>query len=64
MPVLPFFGLAAIAAFLGKILKEQETKTGHAHGAEAFAADKQIFRRKQGREQAGVDRGITGRCCG
>jgi flagellar biosynthesis protein FlhA len=39
MPMLPFFLLAGIAAFLGKILKEQEVRTGHAHGAEAFAAD-------------------------
>ncbi|MEO6006184.1 MAG: flagellar biosynthesis protein FlhA [Opitutus sp.] len=40
MPMLPFFLLAGIAGFLGKILKEQEVKTGHAHGAEAAAADK------------------------
>jgi flagellar biosynthesis protein FlhA len=40
MPMLPFFLLAGIAGFLGKILKDQETKTGHAHGAEAAAADK------------------------
>ena len=38
MPMLPFFGLAGVAAFLGKILKEQEVKTGHAHGADAAAA--------------------------
>jgi flagellar biosynthesis protein FlhA len=38
MPMLPFFGLAGLAAFLGKILKEQEVATGHAHGAEAAAA--------------------------
>jgi flagellar biosynthesis protein FlhA len=38
MPMLPFFTLAGIAAFLGKILKEQEVKHGHAHGAEAAAA--------------------------
>ncbi|MEO7599570.1 MAG: flagellar biosynthesis protein FlhA [Opitutus sp.] len=40
MPMLPFFALAGIAGFIGKILKEQEQKTGHAHGAEAAAADK------------------------
>ena len=40
MPMLPFFLLAGIAGFIGKILKDQEDKTGHAHGAEAFAADK------------------------
>ena len=40
MPMLPFFVLAGIAGFIGKILKEQEQKTGHAHGAEAAAADK------------------------
>lgn len=40
MPMLPFFGLAAIAGFLGKILKEQEEATGHAHGAAAAAAEK------------------------
>jgi len=38
MPMLPFFGLAGFAAFLGKILNDQEVKTGHAHGAEAAAA--------------------------
>jgi flagellar biosynthesis protein FlhA len=38
MPILPFFGLAGMAAFLGKILQEQEQKHGHAHGAEAAAA--------------------------
>jgi flagellar biosynthesis protein FlhA len=40
MPMLPFFLLAGIAGFIGKILQDQETKTGHAHGAEAAAADK------------------------
>ncbi|HTO02978.1 MAG TPA: flagellar biosynthesis protein FlhA [Opitutus sp.] len=40
MPILPFFFLAGIAGFIGKILEDQEKKTGHAHGAEAFAADK------------------------
>ena len=40
MPMLPFFALAGVAGFIGKILKEQEDKTGHAHGAEAAAADK------------------------
>ena len=40
MPMLPFFMLAGIAAFLGKVLKEQEDKTGHALGAEAAAAEK------------------------
>jgi flagellar biosynthesis protein FlhA len=39
MPMVPFFSLALIAGFLGKVLKEQEVRTGHAHGAEAFAAD-------------------------
>jgi flagellar biosynthesis protein FlhA len=38
MPVVPFFVLAGLAGFLGKILQEQEDKTGHAHGAEAAAA--------------------------
>jgi flagellar biosynthesis protein FlhA len=40
MPMLPFFLLAGIAGFIGKVLKEQEDKTGHAHGAEAAAAVK------------------------
>ena len=40
MPMIPFFMLAGVAGFIGKILKEQEQKTGHAHGAEAAAADK------------------------
>src|SRR5882757_6844116 len=34
MPMLPFFGLAGIAAYLGKILQEQESATGHAFGPE------------------------------
>ncbi|MCX6954728.1 MAG: flagellar biosynthesis protein FlhA [Verrucomicrobia bacterium] len=38
MPMLPFLGLAGIAAFLGKILQEQETATGHAFGTEGAAA--------------------------
>jgi flagellar biosynthesis protein FlhA len=37
MPMLPFFGLAGLAAFLAKVMAEQETKTGHVHGAEAAA---------------------------
>jgi flagellar biosynthesis protein FlhA len=40
MPMLPFFGLAGIAAFLGKILAEQEQKTGHPLGADAAASAK------------------------
>ena len=39
MPMLPFLVLAGISGFLAKILQEQETATGHAHGAEAAAAD-------------------------
>ncbi len=38
MPMVPFFSLAAIAASLGKILQEQEARTGHAHGTEAAVA--------------------------
>jgi flagellar biosynthesis protein FlhA len=38
MPMPPFFFLGGITAFLGKIMKEQEDATGHAHGAEAAAA--------------------------
>ncbi len=49
MPMLPFFTLAAIAAFLGKLLKEQEDQTGHAHGAEAAAADKAAGKAAQGK---------------
>jgi len=37
MPMVPFFVLAGLAGFLGKILQEQEDTTGHAHGAEAAA---------------------------
>jgi len=40
MPMLPFFLLGGMAAFLGKIMREQENATGHAHGAEAAAAAK------------------------
>ncbi len=40
MPMMPFFVLGGMAAFLGKIMNDQEDKTGHAHGAEAAAAAK------------------------
>ncbi len=40
MPMLPFFTLGGMAIFLGKVLREQEAKTGHAHGAEAALAAK------------------------
>jgi flagellar biosynthesis protein FlhA len=35
MPMVPFFVLAGVAGVIGKLLQDQETKTGHAHGAEA-----------------------------
>jgi flagellar biosynthesis protein FlhA len=38
MPMLPFFILGGMAGFLGKLLEDQETKTGHPLGAEAAAA--------------------------
>ncbi len=38
MPMIPFFGLAGLAAFLGKVLSDQERLHGHAHGPEAAAA--------------------------
>jgi flagellar biosynthesis protein FlhA len=38
MPMIPFFGLAALAGFMGKILSDQELLHGHAHGPEAAAA--------------------------
>jgi flagellar biosynthesis protein FlhA len=38
MPVIPFFGLAALAGFVGKVLADQEREHGHAHGPEAAAA--------------------------
>ncbi len=34
MPILPFVGLAGIAAYFAKVLQEQENATGHAYGAE------------------------------
>jgi flagellar biosynthesis protein FlhA len=40
MPMLPFFALAGLAAFLGRLLQQQEELTGHAHGAEAAAASR------------------------
>jgi flagellar biosynthesis protein FlhA len=33
MPMLPFFGLAALAAFLGKLVQEQETAAGRGSAA-------------------------------
>ncbi len=38
MPVVPFFMLGGVAGFLGRLLDEQEKKTGHPLGAEAAAA--------------------------
>jgi flagellar biosynthesis protein FlhA len=38
MPMLPFFGLAALAAFIAKTLRDQELAHGHPHGADAAAA--------------------------
>ncbi|MBL9186454.1 MAG: flagellar biosynthesis protein FlhA [Opitutaceae bacterium] len=40
MPALPFFILGGLAGFLGKLLEDQETKTGHPLGAEAALAAK------------------------
>lgn len=40
MPMLPFLALGGAAAFLGKVMKEQEDKTGHAHGHDAAVAAK------------------------
>jgi len=37
MPVLPFFGLAGLAAYLGKILQDQENKSGVPAGTEVPA---------------------------
>ncbi|MBL9201910.1 MAG: flagellar biosynthesis protein FlhA [Opitutaceae bacterium] len=42
MPMLPFFMLGGMAGFLGKLLEDQETKTGHPLGAEAAAAAKPV----------------------
>ena len=49
MPIVPFFTLAGIAAYLGRILQQQETLTGHAHGAEAAAAAKPAAGKKSGK---------------
>ena len=38
MPMIPFFGLAGLSAFLAKVLSDQERLHGHAHGPEAAAA--------------------------
>ena len=38
MPLVPFMGLAGMAAFLGKILRDQEIKSGHPIGQEPTAA--------------------------
>src|SRR5262245_65364893 len=38
MPIMPFFTLAGLAAFLAKLMAEQEATTGHPHGADAAAA--------------------------
>ncbi len=40
MPLFPFLVLAGMAGFVGKMLQEQEDRTGHAHGGEAAAAQK------------------------
>ncbi|ACB73695.1 flagellar biosynthesis protein FlhA [Opitutus terrae] len=53
MPLLPFAGLAAFSWFLGKMLKDQEDKTGHALGAEAAAAEKAAAGKSAGKGAAG-----------
>jgi flagellar biosynthesis protein FlhA len=60
MPILPFFSLAGIAAYLGRILQEQETLTGHAHGTEAaVAAAKAGGASKNAAAPAGGDKGAA-----
>ncbi len=53
MPMLPFLGLAGIAAFLGKILQEQEDATGHAFGAAPLPASKSGAGAKGGSDAKG-----------
>jgi flagellar biosynthesis protein FlhA len=60
MPLLPFFTLAGIAAYLGKILQEQETKTGHAHGAEAAVAAARGAPTKPGAKSAAAEAPAAG----
>lgn len=60
MPMLPFFLLAGVAGFIGKILQDQERKTGHAHGAEAFAADKAASGKMPAKTSASADAPASG----
>ena len=48
MPMVPFFGLAAMAAFLGKILREQEQKDALTIGTPAAAGSKPAAQGKAG----------------
>ena len=59
MPMLPFLGLAGIAAFLGKILQEQEDITGHAHGTDAATAAKTSSSAKGGADAKGAAPGTA-----
>jgi flagellar biosynthesis protein FlhA len=52
MPMLPFFVLAGVAGTIGKLLKDQEIKTGHAHGAEAASAARLAENGKAGIKEA------------
>ncbi len=55
MPLLPFAMLAGVAGFLGKMLQDQETRTGHAHGAEAATAAAKASPTKGAAKTAGAD---------
>ena len=59
MPMVPFFSLAAIAAYLGRILQQQETLTGHAHGAEAAVAVKAPGGKNSGKAGEAAHGGAT-----
>jgi len=52
MPMIPFFSLAGCAWFIGRIMQEQEQRTGHAHGAEAAAAEKSRVAKTSGTKNA------------
>jgi flagellar biosynthesis protein FlhA len=62
MPLLPFFTLAGLAGFLGKILKEQEDKTGPRPWRRCRRRGGQVRRRRQvqGGSRRGSSRGARG----
>ena len=49
MPTLPFLGLGALVAFVGRLLREQEGKDGHPAGTDLVSTPKAVVASKPGK---------------